>query len=132
MGDAKKQRLRRGEQPLESGALVVRADLLDPTALMNSARANYEVYGYYGVSVFVEEHGIDWRSIAEIKFARAEWLVMFRAGDVLAVGLSLWDTGQSPHYDVVHGELEQLIARLLGVPHRTIRNPSLERPEESA
>lgn len=84
------------------------------------------------MSVFVEEHGIGWQSIAAIKLAGAEWLVMFRAGDVLAAGLSLWDTGQSPHYDVVHDELEELVARLLGVPHRTIRNPSHEPPEESA
>lgn len=132
MGDAKKRRSRRGEQVPDSSALVVRADLLDPTALAHTAMANFEVYGYYGISVFVEEHGVDWYSIAAMKFARAEWLVMFQAGDVLAAGLSLWDTGQSPHYDVVHGELEELVARLLGVPHRTIGNPSYEVPEGSA
>lgn len=77
------------EQAPDGGALVVRADLLDPIALTDTAIANHEVYGYYGVSVFVEEHGIGWQSIAAIKLAGAEWLVMFRAGDVLAAGLSL-------------------------------------------
>ena len=42
------------------------------------------------------------------------------------------ERGSVTAYDVVHDELDELVARLLGVSHRTIRNPSHEPPEESA
>ena len=71
----------------------------------------------------------DWRTIAATKLARAEWLAMFTAGDLLVAGLELWDTGQSPHYDVVHSELAELVTRLVGCPHRLVPNDHYEPPE---
>ena len=93
---------------------MLRGDQLGPVALAGTARDNFDTYGYYGISVFVEANGMDWRGIAATKLARAEWLAIFTVGDLLVAGLELWDTGQSPHYDVVHGELAELIARLVG------------------
>jgi hypothetical protein len=34
--------------------VVIRGDLLDPDALAESAQRNFDVYGFYGVSVFAE------------------------------------------------------------------------------
>ena len=49
-----KQRARRGDRPLPSATVVIRGDLLDPDALAESAQRNFDVYGFYGVSVFAE------------------------------------------------------------------------------
>jgi hypothetical protein len=130
MTDPKKQRTRRGEPLPSPGVLVLRGDLMDPVSLTESAAANEEIYRYFGISVFVEDQERDWRAIAEAKLSRAEWIALFRAGDVVEAGLQLWDTGQSPHYDVVHSDCAELVAKLLGTPHRTLRNPAYEPPQE--
>lgn len=51
------------------------------------------------------------------------WLVLFTAGDLVASGLELWDTGMAPHYDVVHQDRFELVARMLGITHRVVPNP---------
>lgn len=75
------------------------------------------------MSVFAEVGGITWDQIAATKLRRAEWIVLFTARALLASGLELWDTGQAPHYDVVHGNVDQLGGRILGCEHRVVRNP---------
>jgi hypothetical protein len=49
--------------------------------------------------------------------------VLFTAGDLQAAGLELWDTGQAPHYDVVHTDLTELAARMLDTKPRVVPNP---------
>ena len=121
---SKKRRARRGEPVPGEAVLVVRGDLLDPDVLRIDAVDNFDVYGFFGVSVFAEVGGVDLNWIASHKLSRASWLVVFHAGEVLAAGLDLWDTGQSPHYDVVHDQLDELVERLVACPHRVIPNPS--------
>jgi hypothetical protein len=120
----KKQRARRGEPAPEEATLVVRGDLLDPDALREDATDNFEVYGFWGISVFAEVGDFDLDWIAANKMSEARWLVLFRAGDLFSAGLRLWDTGQSPHYDVVYDDLEELAERIVACPHRIIRNPT--------
>jgi hypothetical protein len=43
-----KQRARRGEPPLPTATVVIRGDLLDPELSAESARRNFDVYGFYG------------------------------------------------------------------------------------
>jgi hypothetical protein len=118
----KKHRARRGEPLPEGGILVVRGDLLDPDELESDARDNFDVYGFYGISVYAEVGGVDVDWIAGHKLRRAEWLVLFEVRHVLGAGLDLWDTGLSPHYDVVHADLGELVTRLVGCQHRLLRN----------
>jgi hypothetical protein len=118
-----KQRARRGEPALPTATVVIRGDLLDPDVLTESAQRNFDVYGFYGISVFTETAEAAWTDLAAIRFAAVPWLVLFTAGDVQASGLELWDTGVARHYDVVHPELGELVARMLGTEHRVVPNP---------
>lgn len=63
------------------------------------------------------------------KLARAEILLVFRARELVDAGLQLWDTGQAPHYDVVHEDMGELVERLLGCPHQVLTNPHWSDPE---
>jgi len=110
--------------------IILRGDLLDPEALRRSAVENHEIYGFYGVSVFAEVGGATWQQIAATKLSRAPWVVLFTVGSLLEGGVELWDTGQAPHYDVVHGDVEELVGRILGAEHRVIRNPSHEEAQQ--
>ena len=123
MAEVKKRRHRRGERLPDDAAFVVRGDLLDPAALTGSAQENETIYGFFGISVFAEVGGITWEEIASTKLRRAEWVVLFTARALLASGLDLWDTGQAPHYDIVHDDLDQLVSRILGCEHRVVQNP---------
>jgi hypothetical protein len=95
-----KQRARRGESPLPGATVVIRGDLLDPDLLAESAKRNFDVYGFYGISVFAETAEMPWTDVAAARFVAVPWLVLFTAGDLQAAGLKPWDTGQAPHYDV--------------------------------
>ncbi len=130
-----KARARRDEPPAGPDQLVLRGVLgdtgLDPADLRQAAVINHDLYGFYGVSVWVTgaEHPRELLETTKlIKFERyAEFTVAALAGR----GLALWATGQRPHYDVVHGrnDLESLIALLATAPHRIRDNPSVDREE---
>ncbi|HUP86742.1 MAG TPA: hypothetical protein VM143_13845 [Acidimicrobiales bacterium] len=124
MTEPKKRRKRRGEPLPDDAALIVRGDLLDPDLLAEAARDNDAIYGFYGVSVFAEVGGATWEQIAATKLGRAEWIVLFTARALLDAGLELWDTGQAPHFDIVHDDVDELVRRILGCEHRVIANPS--------
>jgi hypothetical protein len=118
-----KQRARRGEPALPAAAVIIRGDLLAPEILAESAMRNFEVYRFYGISVFAETADLAWTDLAATRLVAVPWLVLFTAGDLQAAGLELWDTGMAPHYDVVHAELAELVARMLGTAHRVVPNP---------
>ncbi len=124
-----KQRSRRGEPLPHDAALVLRGDDLHPGLLTETAQENSVIYGFFGISVFVEVDGFDWEAIASERLGRAEWLAIFTVGDLLQSGLELRDTGRAPHYDVVHERCTELVARLVGCPHRLVENPHYQPPE---
>jgi len=127
-----KQRSRRGEPLPHDAALVLRGDELDPGLLTETAQENSVVYGFFGISVFVEVGGFSWETIASERLVRAEWLAIFTVGDLISAGLELWDTGRAPHYDVVQDRCSELVTRFVGCPHRLVENPHYEPPEGGA
>lgn len=118
-----KKRVRRGDSPLPEATVIIRADLLDPDIIEESAVRNFDVYGFYGVSVFAEAAEASWMDIASSRLARFQWIVLFTAGDLEAAGLQLWDTGLHPHYDLVHADPWELVGRMLATTHRVLINP---------
>ena len=66
---------------------------------------------------------LSWQAIIARRFPKVDWVVLFSAGDLYASGLELWDTGAAPHCDVVHGDLGELVRRIIGTAHRVVANP---------
>ena len=124
-----RQRMRRSEAVPPAATVIVRANRLDPDGLAVDAQRNFDAYGFYGISVFAGAGDETWMTIAREKFAEAEWIVLFSAGELIEAGLELWDTGRSPHFDVVYTDLAGLLRRILGVPHRVFPNPFYRRSE---
>jgi hypothetical protein len=127
-----KQRWVRDESPPDDAALVLRGNLLTEAILATTAAENFEVYGYYAVSVWAEVGGATRDSLLATKLVKQEVVAVFKAGDLRAAGLELRPTGASPHYDVVHTDVGQLVTKLIACPHEVIDNVHYEQPEEVA
>lgn len=59
-----------GDPPLPGSAVLLRGDLLDPDTLAESAQTNFEVYGFFGISVFAETPHVAWTDLANSRFSR--------------------------------------------------------------
>jgi hypothetical protein len=128
-----KSRHRRDEPPPEPGQVAVRGVLsqegLAVDDLAAAAGLNHDLYGFYGISVWVadDEHSLDW--LERTKLAKFSHYAAFAVADLAISGVELWATGQSPHYDVVHDQLETLVERLRLTAHQIRTNPHLDREE---
>ena len=128
-------RTQRDEPPPGPAELVFRGILgdagLDPADLRSAAVLNYELYGFYGISVWVADLVFPRELLESTKLAKFERYAEFVVSDLARCGLRLWATGQRPHYDVVYEgqNLESLVARLAAAPHRIVENHSVDREE---
>ena len=75
-----RQRMRRGGGVPPDATFIVRANRLDPEELRVDVERNYDVYGFYGISVFAGAGEQTWMTIAREKFTEAQWIVLFTAG----------------------------------------------------
>ena len=104
---------------------------LDPADLRQAAVLNHELYGFYGVSVWVADLAFPREVLESTKLVKFERYAEFTVAGLAGCGLRPWATGQRPHYDVVEegNDLESLIARLAAAPHRIVDNRSVDREE---
>jgi len=128
-------RVRRDEPPPRPDQLVLRGILgetgLDPADLRQAALLNHELYGFYGVSVWVTSTAHPQNLLETIKLRKFERYAEFTVAGLTGRGLALWATGQAPHYDVVHegNNLDALAGLIAAAPHRIRDNPSVDREE---
>lgn len=121
-----RRRMRRGERPREPEALVLRAGDLVEEQLRRDAESNREVYGFYGLSVWIPGEDVSLDDLLAGKLKRASGLKQFVAGELYSRGLELWDTGMYPHYGGVHqpGEsLDGLVSAICSAPFTLLVNP---------
>lgn len=80
-------------QPLPSG------DVFDRDDLIVDVGNNYDLFGYYGLSLWAAVDGWPLDRLLAEKAVRARTVALFRAGDLRDKGLGLVPSGRSPHYD---------------------------------
>ena len=104
---------------------------LDPADLREAAVLNHELYGFYGVSVWVADLAFPRELLECTKLVKFERYAEFTVAGLAGRGLQLWATGQRPNYDVVYegNDLESLVARLAAAPYLIVDNPSVDREE---
>lgn len=129
-------RSRRAEPPPPGNARVVRGLLgeseLEAADLRANAITNYDLYGFHGISVWVTDADHLVQDLEETKLVKFDRYAEFTVSDLLERGLRLWATGQRPHYDVVHSEVDDvdlLVDSLVASPHRIRFNPHVDREE---
>jgi hypothetical protein len=129
-------RARRAEPAPGPDQLVLRGILgetgLDPADLRQAAPLNHELYGFYGISVWVTGTSHPRELLEATKLRRFDRHAEFTVAGLTQRGLALWATGQCPHYDVVHedGGLDTLVTAMCDAPHRIQDNPSVDREED--
>ena len=142
-----RQRLIRDEPALPSGALLVRAKfdaypdggLFDRDVLVTDATYNFEIFGYYGLSLWLVSESWPLGRVLAEKCRRAGRVVMFEAEALQSSGLGLVPSGREPHYDAslgpVYGQsfasvrvtaptAEELVDRFLSAAY-TVRDNEL-------
>jgi len=130
-----KTRLRRDEPPPRGTASVLRGLLgagLGAVDLRAAAMTNHELYGFFGVSVWVADADHSVQGLEQSKLVKFDRYAEFTVSDLLDRGLQLWATGQQPHYDVVHSgadDVEALVDALLASSYRIQVNPHVDREE---
>ncbi len=108
---ARQRLIRPAAAPLPAGDLLVRAlfqtyasgDDFDREALVADAAYNFELFGYFGLSLWHVSDVWPLERILTDKTRRARRVALFTAGALQAQGLGLVPSGKAPHYDASHG-----------------------------
>lgn len=100
MAGMAKRRARRDEPPPDPDQLVLRGipgdTGLDPADLRHAAVINHELYGFYGVSVWVTSAAYPRKLLEATKLIKFERYAEFTVADLTGRGLALWATRPAP------------------------------------
>lgn len=106
--------------------------VFDREVLVADATYNSELFGYYGLSLWLVSDAWPLNRVLAEKCRRAGRVAIFEAAELLDRGLGLVPSGREPHYDAslgpVYGErfgsvrvtaptAEELVDRLLGAAY---------------
>jgi hypothetical protein len=128
-------RSRRSEPDLLRDQVVLRgvlgAEGLAADDLRKAGELNYDLYGFYGISVWVAGDTFPRALLEGTKLVKFDRYAEFLVGDLEDQGLELWATGLAPHYDVVSAGagLDEMVASVIRAPHEIRLNPSVDREE---
>ena len=109
-----------------AAVLVVRGDELDPVLLAEDASRFHErfpTWGRYGVSAFAAEATAEVDALCQSRLVRFATVAVFRQVDLEAAGIQIEPTFRTPHVTLCHGNLSELIERLLSCEHEVRVNP---------
>lgn len=106
-----RQRLIREEPPLADGAVLVRTlfdtypdgRMFDRDALVADVAVNFDLFGYYGLSLWAISDDWPLDVVLVEKARKARRVALFTAGELRSQGLGLVPSGRAPHYDTSVG-----------------------------
>ena len=109
-----RRRLIRDEAPLPDDATLVRAlfdayrggATFDRAVLIADATRNFELFGYYGLSLWAASAAWPVDRVLAQKAQKAVRAALFTAGDLRDKGLGLVPSGKAPHYDTSVGDVD--------------------------
>lgn len=111
--------------------------VFDRTVLLADVTQNFELFGYYGLSLWATSAEWTIDRVLAAKCQRAAHVALFTAGDLRDKGLGLAPSGKAPHYDAtvggVHGNTfgsaqitapgaEDLVDRFVSAPYTVVEN----------
>jgi hypothetical protein len=146
-----KQRQIRSDGLPADGVLLVRAlydsepqpQVFDRARLIDDVELNFNVFRYYGLSLWCVSTTWPMNRLLDEKTRRARRVAVFRAGDLHALGLGLVPSGKEPHYDVALGDVygtnyggspvslgsaAELVERFLAAPYAVVENSYYQEP----
>lgn len=77
--------------------------VFDRDVLVADATYNFELFGYYGLSLWLVSDSWPLDRVLAEKCRRASRVATFEAGDLQGGGLGLVPSGREPHYDASLG-----------------------------
>jgi len=116
-------------------------DVFDPVTLLADATVNFDLFGYYGLSLWGTSEIWTLDRVLGEKARKARYTALFTAGDLRERGLGLVASGRTPHYDTYVGRIngraygptlvtaasaEELIDRFLSATYTVVENHLFE------
>lgn len=80
--------------------------VFDRDILATDADYNFELFGYYGLSLWLVSESWPLDRVLSEKCRRSRRIVMFEAGALQGSGLGLVPSGRQPHYDASVGSVD--------------------------